>query len=856
MLAARSRRVMATISPDRVGGDADAGALHRRRRAAVRARWPILDARRADGRRNRRILRAAAGAKFAEVLRALLVQHAMAEAAGRDPPPARYAEVSQRDGARYDSRHGFDADPLASLLSDPRLAGIARRLVPALVRVLGADAECVALGQIVGIGYGWDALDDDDDEQRWHTDGRGCADTDALTLFIPLVDCTAENGATQFWLGSQESSEAPDESQPTTTLELPAGSAVASLISALAPRPSQPDGDGSSGLVRDHRPPDPSRRRPQGAAEPRHGLGVALLAGPRGAAAGEPLPAGAAVEARAGRVDSTVAHISAQMRWTPHLIPNTHTRKRPPTHDHPYSKECLTGGAAPRPSSPCAPSLPPSPRPPSSCSRGFRAGRRERLPDPLRLVLRERARSRRRAASCTSPSPSPRRRASRRGAPGSLAARRVEREADEARLPPPELRRPGLREVGAVGAARPGAQPARAGARALEPRPGAPPRAPPRARRASVRLPLALLVERVPRSLVNDAASRGGSRGAGFGDGDDLAKRRGSWKRGRVVLECTAAAVGSLRSSDADASVASGASILRSPRAHPHQSAGCKPAQSPEVEELTWTDDVRIIACRARKNRSLSPTMPPATSAARFRSASGPASRSQALSGGVFGACCSLAINYALVEVSLSPLFAVAFGVLFLATGAMVAYQVALEPATAGGRACCSFSPRFSPCRARSASCSSATGRAGCRAGPKVPLYGQLGVSVSFSVHFSALDLIGRLHEVLFDSSAARAIIRTPWQAKLLAVTASFTGLMYGLIFGVMDVEDVHGGRAARRLPPRIARVHAGRRRRRRARRHRRAAPRLLQRRGRRRAALRPKSGRRPMKLCMKRTMR
>ena len=30
-------------------------------------------------------LRAAAGASFAEVLRALLVQHAMAEAAGRDP---------------------------------------------------------------------------------------------------------------------------------------------------------------------------------------------------------------------------------------------------------------------------------------------------------------------------------------------------------------------------------------------------------------------------------------------------------------------------------------------------------------------------------------------------------------------------------------------------------------------------------------------------------------------------------------------------------------------------------------------------------------------------------------------------
>ena len=163
------------------------------------------------------------------------------------------------------------------------------------------------------------------------------------------------------------------------------------------------------------------------------------------------------------------------------------------------------------------------------------------------------------------------------------------------------------------------------------------------------------------------------------------------------------------------------------------------------------------------------------------------------LSGGVFGACCSLAINYALVEVSLSPLFAVAFGVLFLATGAMVAYQVALEPATAGAPRVLLF---FAAILAVSGALCFVLERDwshGLSRWTKVPLYGQLGVSVSFSVHFSALDLIGRLHEVLFDSSAARAIIRTPWQAKLLAVTASFTGLMYGLIFGVMGVEDVHG---------------------------------------------------------------
>ena len=192
-------------------------------------------------------LRAAAGANFAEVLRALLVQHAMAESAvairrRRGTPRFRNAT------ARATTAATASAATARSQISCPIRAWPGSRraatFVPSARRgVLGADAECVALGQIVGIGYGWDALDDDDDEQRWHTDGRGCADTDALTLFIPLVDTTAVNGATQFWLGSQESSEAPDESQPTTTLELPAGSAVAFSYRLWHRGPSQPDGD-------------------------------------------------------------------------------------------------------------------------------------------------------------------------------------------------------------------------------------------------------------------------------------------------------------------------------------------------------------------------------------------------------------------------------------------------------------------------------------------------------------------------------------------------------------------------------------------------------------------------------------
>ena len=50
------------------------------------------------------------------------------------------------------------------------------------------------------------------------------------------------------------------------------------------------------------------------------------------------------------------------------------------------------------------------------------------------------------------------------------------------------------------------------------------------------------------------------------------------------------------------------------------------------------------------------------------------------LMGMFFGALGSLMVNCALVEVTLSPLFAAAFGVLFLVSGLTVAWQVALEP--------------------------------------------------------------------------------------------------------------------------------------------------------------------------------
>ena len=175
-------------------------------------------------------LQASAAESFAQVLRGLMMQLM----SGSGELPIRYSEVIARDGARFDCRHGMDLSPLSLLL---RPGGLAAALVPLLRRVLGEDAEVCQVGQIIAMTEeDWEVIHEETDtftDQQWHTDGRNAAnDTDALTVFIPLVDVTAANGATEFVLGSHAESsggaQSDDErSARATPLLVPAGSAIA-----------------------------------------------------------------------------------------------------------------------------------------------------------------------------------------------------------------------------------------------------------------------------------------------------------------------------------------------------------------------------------------------------------------------------------------------------------------------------------------------------------------------------------------------------------------------------------------------------------------------------------------------------
>ena len=155
------------------------------------------------------------------------------------------------------------------------------------------------------------------------------------------------------------------------------------------------------------------------------------------------------------------------------------------------------------------------------------------------------------------------------------------------------------------------------------------------------------------------------------------------------------------------------------------------------------------------------------------------------LIGGTLGTASSLMVNSALVEVSCSPFFAVSFGLLFLSSALTVCFQLQQE---SNAKNLCLLAC-FCLLNAVSGIICFLLERDwshGLTAQHKVPLYGMLGMCLAFSVNFSALDLLARCNL----SVSGTFLVRAEWQVRVIAVTSIVTGLMYGVTFGVLDIED------------------------------------------------------------------
>ena len=168
--------------------------------------------------------------------------------------PVQSAEVVERDGGRFDCRHGCDG--LLGLLDEPSGATLAAVLQAAL----GPELAVVAHGQVVALSeegrasyLSAEAAEAGASAQAWHADGPHLFGSDpedgstadslhggpptlpahALTVFLPLAEVTEAAGPTEFALGTHRARRSLPEAEAagggapeTVRLLAPAGAAV------------------------------------------------------------------------------------------------------------------------------------------------------------------------------------------------------------------------------------------------------------------------------------------------------------------------------------------------------------------------------------------------------------------------------------------------------------------------------------------------------------------------------------------------------------------------------------------------------------------------------------------------------
>ena len=156
--------------------------------------------------------------------------------------------------------------------------------------------------------------------------------------------------------------------------------------------------------------------------------------------------------------------------------------------------------------------------------------------------------------------------------------------------------------------------------------------------------------------------------------------------------------------------------------------------------------------------------------------------------GGALGVISSLMVNCSLVEVSCSPFFAVAFGLLFLSSAAMMLAQLYSLPNAQNRWLLIAFSA-LNAVAGTVCFMLERDWSHGLTPQRKVPLYALLGSCLAFSVNFSSLDLMARSE----CFAASKLLVRAEWQLRVVAITSVVTGGMYGYIFGILDIEDALG---------------------------------------------------------------
>jgi hypothetical protein len=160
------------------------------------------------------------------------------------------------------------------------------------------------------------------------------------------------------------------------------------------------------------------------------------------------------------------------------------------------------------------------------------------------------------------------------------------------------------------------------------------------------------------------------------------------------------------------------------------------------------------------------------------------------LIGGFLGALISFLVAAVMLEISSNRFFAIYFGIMFLIIGLAVAKRVTLSAAwTQGGRLSRTALGLFAfEVLLASVACFVLDhNNLKLSAGQRVPFYIFLGMAVSFAVTFAIMDVLNILISTVHTSN----------QVFLILASSVFTGALFGLVFGILDVEDDPSSRHA-----------------------------------------------------------
>mmetsp|Transcript_15460 Transcript_15460/g.48660 ORF Transcript_15460/g.48660 Transcript_15460/m.48660 type:complete len:233 (-) Transcript_15460:153-851(-) len=162
--------------------------------------------------------------------------------------------------------------------------------------------------------------------------------------------------------------------------------------------------------------------------------------------------------------------------------------------------------------------------------------------------------------------------------------------------------------------------------------------------------------------------------------------------------------------------------------------------------------------------------------------------------GVLLGIVISLIVNCTLVEISISSFFALYFGILFIVVGGIILWRIFSQDAgdgmgsTAKRRPLAAFALLIILSGLICFTLEQQWYR-GMSPIAKVPLYVILGTSVAFALTFSVVDLVNYILGFL-QVSIAKPFVESAAQVYMVLACALVMGAVFGLIFGVMDVED------------------------------------------------------------------